>query len=144
MFIDDTKNYTSRRVLKLTDDMLNLLRQHRKEQAQQRLNLGDQWVESGRIFIADDGSWMNPETATRWFSHFVVRKGLPQITLHSLRHTNATLLIGAGINVKTVSSHLGHSNIATTGNIYAHAIRSAEAAAAEALENVLKNKRKRA
>ena len=41
MFIDDTKNYTSRRVLKLTDDMLNLLRQHRKEQAQQRLNLGD-------------------------------------------------------------------------------------------------------
>ena len=144
MFIDDTKNYTSRRVLKLTDDILNLLRQHRKEQAQQRLNLGDQWVESGRIFIADDGSWMNPETATRWFSHFVVRKGLPQITLHSLRHTNATLLIGAGINVKTVSSHLGHSNIATTGNIYAHAIRSAEAAAAEALENVLKNKRKRA
>ena len=124
--------------------MLNLLRQHRKEQAQQRLNLGDQWVESGRIFTADDGSWMNPETATRWFSHFVVRKGLTQITLHSLRHTNATLLIGAGINVKTVSSHLGHSNIATTGNIYAHAIRSAEAAEAEALENVLKNKRKRA
>ncbi|MCI6721031.1 MAG: tyrosine-type recombinase/integrase, partial [Clostridiales bacterium] len=60
------------------------------------------------------------------------------VTLHSLRHTNATLLIAAGVNVKTVSAHLGHSTIATTANIYAHQIQSAEAAAADALEEKLR------
>ncbi len=57
--------------------------------------------------------------------------------LYILQHTNATLLIASGTPIKTVSKRLGHSNVSTTGNIYTHAIHSADEAAAEALEDFL-------
>lgn len=56
---------------------------------------------------------------------------------HSLRHTNATLQIGAHQDIKTVSSRLGHSQTSTTLNVYAHAIQEADATAAEVLNDLL-------
>ena len=144
IFTDETKTATSQRVIKLPDDALTLLRQHRTEQAKQRLLVGDQWQDSHRLFTTWNGSPIHPDTFSKWFSGFVKAHDLPPVTAHSLRHTNATLLIAAGVNVKTVSAHLGHATIATTGNIYAHAIKSAEAAAAEALQSVLTRSKKRA
>lgn len=137
IFTDETKNSASRRVIKLPPDALTMLRQFRAHQNEQRLMLGDQWKYSNRLFTAWNGSPLHPDTFSKWFSEFVKRYDLPPITAHSLRHTNTTLLIAAGVNVKTVSSHLGHATIATTANIYAHSIKSAEAAAADALQRVL-------
>ncbi len=137
VFEDDTKNQSSRRVLKISNGMVSMLKAYRGHQRERRLQLGDQWHECGRVFTAWDGQPIHPDTITTWFAGFVKKNHLPYVTLHSLRHTNATLLIAAGVNVKTVSAHLGHSTISTTGNIYAHAIQSAEAAAAEALESKL-------
>ena len=65
------------------------------------------------------------------------------MSLHSLRHTSATLLIQQGVNVRTVSSRLGHSQTSTTMNIYAHQLQSADAAAAEALEIAIEKGKKR-
>ncbi len=143
IFADETKNHTSSRVIKLPPDALLILRQYRARQQERRLQVGDQWQDNGRLFTTWDGSPIHPDTFSKWFSGFVKKHGVPPITAHSLRHTNATLLIAAGVNVKTVSSHLGHATIATTGNIYAHAIKSAEAAAAEALQNVLSSTKKK-
>lgn len=137
VFEDDTKNQSSRRVLKISNGMVSMLKTYRGHQRKRRLQIGDQWHECGRVFTAWNGQPIHPDTITTWFSGFVKKHHLPYVTLHSLRHTNATLLIAAGVNVKTVSTHLGHSTISTTGNIYAHAIQSAEAAAAEALESKL-------
>ena len=47
---------------------------------------------------------------------------LPIISVHGLRHSNASLMINNGIDVKAVSEHLGHCNIAVTGDIYSHII----------------------
>ncbi len=55
------------------------------------------------------------------------------MSLHSLRHTNATLLIGAGTDLRTVSGRLGHSQASTTLNIYSHQLKTADKAAAEIL-----------
>lgn len=75
---------------------------------------------------------------TGWFKEFVKRTDLPQVHIHSLRHTNATLLIAGGTDVvRTVSRRLGHAQTTTTMNIYSHAIRSADESAAETLENLL-------
>ena len=65
------------------------------------------------------------------------------MTLHSLRHTNATLQIANGVPVTTVAKRLGHANAATTTKIYAHAIRSADEAAAQAIENILSPSKKK-
>ena len=65
---------------------------------------------------------------------------LPEIPFHGLRHTSATLLIAGQQDLRTVSSRLGHAQASTTMNIYAHAIKENDRKAANALENMLKDR----
>ena len=66
---------------------------------------------------------------TNWFTDFVKRTGLPKVTIHSLRHTYASLMIADGTPLVVVSHKLGHAQTSTTANIYAHVIAEAEAKA---------------
>ena len=139
IFEDDTKNRTSNRVIKIPQTVISDLKLYRKYQLQNRLMMGDRWCESDRVFTTMEGQPLHPDTLSRWFSKFITAHAneLPYITLHSLRHTNATLMIASGVPITTVSKRLGHADTTTTGKIYAHAIRSADEAAAETLENIL-------
>lgn len=139
VFEDDTKNRTSNRVIKLPQTAIADLKQYRVHQRQTRLLMGDRWHESDRIFTTIDGLPLHPDTLSRWFSKFIKAHAneLPYISLHSLRHTNATLQIAGGVPITTVSKRLGHADTTTTGKIYAHDIKSADEAAAETLENIL-------
>lgn len=142
---DDTpKTASSRRVIKLPSNCVPMLREYRAWQGKERLRMGDQWQEHDRLFTQWNGEPIHPDTVTSWFSGFVKKNNLPPETVHSLRHTNATLLIAAGTNLRTVSARLGHSQTSTTANIYAHAIQSADAAAAETLNDILNPLRKQA
>ena len=67
---------------------------------------------------------------------------MPEIHLHSLRHSNASLMIAEGIDIVTVAGMLGHANASTTQKIYAHQIKSAQAAAAQTVGNILTGKKK--
>lgn len=62
----------------------------------------------------------------------------------SEKHRNATPLIAAGTNLTTVAARPGHANTTTTSKIYAHTIKSADQAAAEALQDILHPVRKHA
>ena len=90
------------------------------------------------IFTRPDGASIHPDTITDQFKKFCQRIGLDGVHLHSLRHTNASLLIAAGVDLRTVAGRLGHAQTSTTANIYSHFIKSADERAAEALENMLK------
>jgi integrase len=68
---------------------------------------------------------------------FIAKTDLPQITIHSLRHTNITLLLAAGVPLRTVSYRAGHAQTSTTENLYAHAIKTADENAADALDDIL-------
>lgn len=144
VFEDETKNETSERCMKVSDDVIAMLRIWRAEQAKERLRLGDQWQDNDRLFTAWNGAPIRPDVITAWFHKFVTKNGLPPIHVHSLRHTNATLLIAAGTNLTTVAARLGHANTTTTSKIYAHAIKSADQAAAEALQDILHPVKKQA
>ena len=139
VFEDDTKNRTSTRVIKIPRTAVNDLKQYCKYQLEMRLKVGDRWQETDRIFTTEFGAPLHPDTLSNWFSSFVKahRDVLPPISLHSLRHTNATLMIASGVPITTVSKRLGHADTTTTGKIYAHAIRSVDEAAAETLDNLL-------
>lgn len=144
IFDDETKNSSSNRIIKAPLSAINALRSMKAWQAQQRLFIGSLWKDSGKVFTALDGSPMHPDTLTGWFHDFIAKSDLPPIHLHSLRHTNATLNIANGVSVTTVAGQLGHANANTTTKIYAHAIMSAQAAAADMMDDILNCQKKMA
>lgn len=134
---NDPKTKSSIRSIKIPQPCIPMLREYRAWQTEQRLKVGDLWEDKGRVFTRWDGKPLHPDTLTNWFSTFIKRHDLPCITFHGLRHTNATLLIAAGTNLRTVAGRLGHAQTSTTANIYAHAIQSADVAAADMLGDIL-------
>ena len=141
IFTDDVKNSSSRRSMKLSEDILEMLKQYKMWQTGEQEKVGDQWQDTDRLFTKWNGLPMSPNSPYFWLQEFLKRHNLPKINVHSLRHTNATLLIAQGINVRTVSGRLGHSMVSTTMDIYSHELKSADAAAAEALCNILGTKK---
>lgn len=137
VYEDTPKSKQSERVVTIPDDMVRLLRLYRVEQSKQRLSMGDQWHDSGKIFTAANGAPMFPDTLSSWFRKFIKRHNLPNCHIHTLRHISATMLIAGGVDIATVSGRLGHANKSTTLNIYTHAIKSADAIAAERLQDML-------
>ena len=121
--------------------MFDLLRKYKAEQAKARLKLGDKWINTDRLFTAWNGEPMNTNTPYNWLARFVKRTGMRKVTIHSFRHLNASLLITSGVDVKTISASLGHSQTSTTLNIYAHSFAQAQAKASEAVADVLNFKK---
>lgn len=132
----EPKTRSGRRKFVLSDTMCKLLKSYRKWQLENIISLRDQWVDTDRLFTTWSGNPIHPDTVTSWFAKFLKRNSLRKVTLHSLRHTNATLMIAEGVDVCTVSKRLGHANTSTTLNIYAHALKSRDAEAAEKLDNI--------
>ena len=137
VFTDTTKTTQSQRSLKLPAAVFDVLRQHRAEQAQERLMLGDQWHDTKRLFVGAFGEPMNPNTPYHWLERFCKETGQRFLGVHHFRHLNATLLINSGTDVRTVSASLGHSQVTTTLNIYAHTFAEAQARAGEAVAEAL-------
>jgi len=140
-FTDTTKTESSLRSLKLPACVFDLLRKYKAEQAKARLKLGDKWINTDRLFVSWNGEAMATSTPLNWLEGFYKRTGMRRVTIHSFRHLNATLLINAGVDVKTVSTSLGHSQTSTTLNIYAHSFAQAQAKASEAVADVLNFKK---
>ncbi|WP_066714965.1 tyrosine-type recombinase/integrase [Clostridium sp. Marseille-P299] len=145
----EPKTLTSIRTIKLPGFVIQLLKEWKLEQNKYRLSLGDQWVGSNHIFTQWNGKQMYPSTPTQTFKKIINKYNktvtdekdkLPLIPLHGLRHTSATLLIAENVDVKTVSTRLGHAQTSTTMDIYAHALKQLDEKAASALEDAFKKK----
>lgn len=145
IYTDTTKTEKSKRTITIPAELAVLLRQYRAWQGERRLRLSDvwcaDWMEHPRLFCQWDGKPMHPNTPYQMLQKFLDRHEMRRVSLHSLRHTNATLLIGSGADMRTVSSRLGHSQTSTTLDIYAHQLQSADKAASETLANTLLRKR---
>jgi integrase len=87
---------------------------------------------------ARTGELLKPHTVSRAWRRAVVGLKLPAVTFHALRHTHASMLISKGVDILTISRRRGHSKAAITLDVYGHLIEGADAAAAKAIEGVLK------
>ena len=75
---------------------------------------------------------MKPDSVSGTVSRLCRTLKLPKgASLHTVRHSHASLLLERGVDIATVSERLGHSSVATTADIYAHAIRGKDRAAAQ-------------
>ncbi len=111
----------------------DLLKRHRRAQAEARVAAGPGWVDTGLVFTRENGSMLRPDGVTHLFKQLVHRAGVPEIRLHDLRHTHASLALAAGVDMKVVSDRLGHSTTAITADLYTHVIPSVAREAADAI-----------
>lgn len=135
VYTGDPKTATSSRPLRISRSAVILLVNYKQWQDKQMEALGDAWEDKdGRVFTTDTGAPIFPDSVTAWFTKFVKHSGLPKVTVHSLRHTYASLMIADGAPLVVVSHQLGHAQASTTANIYAHVIASAEAKAVQTFD----------
>lgn len=140
------KTKRSRRTIKIEPNTVQLLRDYKRYQAEERFKVGTRWagtvdicgktVENDLLFTSWDGNPIDPGALSSWFPDFLRKHGLPAVHFHSLRHTNASLLIAAHVPIVTVAGRLGHAQASTTANIYADMIHSSDAAAADELGSI--------
>ena len=99
-------------------------------QLEEQREWGEAWSDTGLVFTKENGAALDPETISRWFRQAVKKSMLPQIRLHDLRHTHATLALQAGIHPKVVSERLGHATVSITLDTYSHVIPAMQEEAA--------------
>jgi integrase len=128
----DPKTDAGTRTIPVDAQGIALLQRHRARQNARRLTLGSGWVDSGKVFTYDDGSPLRPSWISDRFAKLYTAAGLPPIRLHDLRHTAATLMLAAGIDMKVVQETLGHSTYGTTSDVYTSVLPELAEAAAEA------------
>lgn len=133
----EPKTERSRRIVKVPTFAMDVLRQHRAEQAQRRLVSGGAYRDRDLVFTDLSGGPWKPASIATLFRAIAERAGLGHLRFHDLRHTAASLMIARGVPVTTVAAVLGHANTSTTLAVYAHTVREAEDTAARVMEGVL-------
>lgn len=124
-FITTPKTARSSRIISVSPTLLSELSEIRKEGCD-------------IVFSNHNNDYMKLYNVQQHFKGIVDDAGLRHdIRFHDLRHTNATMLIAAGVNMKTVSTRLGHSSITITLDRYAHAVKEEDRKAAEIMNNNL-------
>jgi integrase len=93
--------------------------------------VGPGWHDAELVFATTTGTPIHPERFSDWFAQHTARAGVRRIRLHDLRHTHATLALGAGVYPKEVSERLGHSNVSITLDLYSHVTETMQQDAAE-------------
>lgn len=136
-FDKSTKTKQSKRIIVMNKTLENLLSKYKSIQDEYKNILGEQWIDTNKVICTWNGDNMNPDTLSSWLRKFVKNNDFKNITMHSLRHTNATLQIVNGVDVRTVANRLGHAKTSTTLNIYTHFIERKNKEVADLLENIL-------
>ena len=131
------KTERSRRSIALSDAAVGLLHEVRGKQTIQKAEIADAWTQSGFVLTHPDGMPLDSEVVSKAFTKLVKEAGFPDLTMHGLRHTHATILLEQGVNPKVVSERLGHASVATTMDIYSHVLPDMQEKAAQAIDTVL-------
>ncbi len=131
------KTQRSRRPVALSPDTVAALREHRREQLEQRMQVGPGYEENGLVFADALGRPVYDSTVRRVFYGVVKAADVGPLRVHDLRHTAATLMLQAGVHPKIVSERLGHATVSITLDTYSHVLPDMQREAASALDGVL-------
>jgi integrase len=131
------KSDRGRRNVALDTATVTALRDHRRAQLEERLAYGPGYLDSELVFTREDGAPLHPERISTMFLRHGAAAGLPRIRVHDMRHTWASLALGAGVSPKIVSERLGHASVGFTLDVYSHVIPGLQQDAAQTVADLV-------
>ena len=140
---DRTKNKTSYRTLPLVPEVIDILKELKKRQEENKKICKKDYNYKYCDYICVDnlGNLIEPDYVTKHFKRLLKANNLRIIRFHDLRHSCASLLLARGISLKEIQEWLGHSNFNTTANIYAHLETKVKEQSANVLSNIIKRQK---
>jgi integrase len=129
VLVSEPKTARGRRVVALDPETVEVLKRQAACQLQEQHGSAAR-TDTDLVFTGADGTALHPEVVSHLFRKAVKEAMLPEIRLHDLRHTHATLALRAGIHPKVVSERLGHATVSITLDTYSHAIPAMQEEAA--------------
>lgn len=144
--VEEMKNKSSRRTLPLPDpvvEMLQVQKEHREVYRKMfQGSYNAQYLDY--VCVNQLGELLRPSYVTDHFRELLEKYGLRHIRFHDLRHTFASLLISKDVPLINVSNYLGHSDLSTTANIYAHLDKASKQASAAVISDILQGENRHA
>lgn len=139
IYADSVKTRSSYRTLPLSDSLKRYLSDLRRRQNENRKRYGKKYYKTDYVCCFEDGTPLRPDYISREFERVCRKAAPPRIRFHDLRHSVATLLLQQGFSLKHIQEWLGHSDISTTANTYAHIVYSDKQQMADQLNSIFEN-----
>jgi integrase len=132
------KSKAGRRDITLPDIVVETLREYRRAQLELRLRLGlGKLTDDDLLFSNLEGGPIRPRIFSVDWGRAADAIGMGDVTFHALRHTHASQLIAAGVDVVTISKRLGHASPTVTLNVYSHVFRNDDSKASQAINQAV-------
>ncbi|MFN1873244.1 site-specific integrase [Clostridioides difficile] len=132
----EPKTEKSKRTLSVPKELIEKLKIEKLKQNKMKLQ-GTLENENNLVCLNTNLKPWIPTTLSKTFHNFIKRNNLRNIRVHDLRHTNASLLLLGGTNMKVVSERLGHTDIKITMNRYSHVLEEMDKEASDNLSKLL-------
>ena len=144
--VEEMKNKSSRRTLPLPDPVVEMLQVQKEHREVYRKLFQGSYCTQYLDFVCVNqlGELLRPSYVTDHFRELLEKYGLRHIRFHDLRHTFASLLINQDVPLINVSNFLGHSDLSTTANIYAHLDKASKQASAAVISDILQGENQHA
>jgi integrase len=134
------KTTGSIRTIRIDERLIKMLKRHGIKQKEIKLQKGAMYADNQFIFARNDGHPQLRKVVETRLKRLLKKAGIKKnITPHSFRHTHTSLLIEAGVGVKEIQQRLGHTDINTTMNIYAHMTANMEEKASQQFSQLMKD-----
>jgi integrase len=133
--ISEPKTEQSRRSIGLPPQLVEALKLHKERTA--HYQDFEMFKDQDLVFSTKRGTPFGSRNILTYFHRVLNKAGLPKVSLHSLRHLHATMLLKAGLHPKIVQSRLGHSQIGMTMDLYSHVLPGMDEKATAEMTKVL-------
>lgn len=135
--ITPPKTKKSIRTIGMSETVADILREQKAYTEELKTALGDNYAHPETVFPSANGNYRDRSSVLTSLKRFTKGTEFEHMTLHKLRHCNATMLLNMGVDLKIISDHLGHCDINVTADIYADVLTATKKIVADSIEKQL-------